>query len=250
MRPNLLILGGTTEANALARALAERGIAATYSYAGRVETPRPQPLPVRIGGFGGVAGLVRYLRDAAVTHVIDATHPFATQMSRNAVAACAEADLPLAALTRPPWRPQPGDDWRVVPDIPAAVAALAGPARRVFLALGRQHLAAFAAQPQHFYLCRLVEAPDTMPLSRAEVVVARGPFTIAGDLALMQDHDIQMLVARNAGGSGAGAKIDAARALGLPVVMIQRPALPARREFHEVARVLDWLDHSGTDLGV
>lgn len=250
MRPNLLILGGTTEANALARAVAERGIAATYSYAGRVDNPRPQPVPTRVGGFGGVAGLARYLREKAVTHVIDATHPFAARMSRNAIAACAETGVKLAALTRPAWAPQPGDDWQVVPDIPAAVAALAGPARRVFLAVGRMHLAEFAAQPQHHYLCRLVDAPGEMPLPRAEVVVSRGPFTLDGDLALMRAHRTELVVSKNAGGAGARAKIDAARALGLPVLMIDRPALPGRAEFHEVARVLDWLDHAGTDLGV
>lgn len=113
------------------------------------------------------------------------------------------------------------------------------------------HLAAFTAQPQHRYLCRLVDAPASpLPLARAEVVVARGPFTLAGDLELMRARGIQLVVAKNAGGAGARAKIDAARALGVPVLMIDRPALPARREFHEVAQVLDWLDHPGTDRGV
>ena len=153
MTPTLLILGGTSEASDLARIVADRGMGAIFSYAGRVGKPRIQPLPTRIGGFGGVAGLAAYLRDNAITHVIDATHPFAAGMSRNAVAACAETGVKLAALTRPEWQAGEGDLWREVADIEAAVAALDGPARRVFLALGRLHLDAFAAQPQHHYLC-------------------------------------------------------------------------------------------------
>ncbi|WP_170788926.1 cobalt-precorrin-6A reductase [Ruegeria lacuscaerulensis] len=247
---HLLILGGTTEANALAKTVAERGIQATYSYAGRVDNPRPQPLPMRVGGFGGVDGLTTYLRDHAITHVIDATHPFAAQMSANAVAACHKADVPLAALTRPAWVEQDGDDWQHVPDIDGAVVALSGAPQRVFLAVGRMHLEEFAPQPQHRYLLRLVDEPGALPLPNCDVVVSRGPFTLADDQALMQRHGIQLVVSKNAGGLGARAKLDAARALGLPVVMIDRPALPQRVELSSVAQVLDWLAHSGVNLGV
>ncbi|MEM6657033.1 MAG: cobalt-precorrin-6A reductase [Pseudomonadota bacterium] len=247
---NLLILGGTTEAGSLARAIAEQGIKATYSYAGRVDTPRPQPLPVRVGGFGGRDGLVRYLRDNSVTHLVDATHPFAAQISRNAVAACEEAGVHLSALTRPRWVAQNGDRWRHVPSIPAAVAALAGPAQRVFLAVGRMHLAEFTEQSQHHYLLRLVDRPDSIPLARYDMVVARGPFSVEQDLALLQRHKIDLVVSKNAGGTGARAKLDAARALGLPVLMIDRPVLPQRRELSGVAQVLEWLAHSGVNLGV
>ncbi|MBO9444519.1 cobalt-precorrin-6A reductase [Ruegeria sp. R14_0] len=247
---NLLILGGTTEANALAKTLAERGIPATYSYAGRVDNPRPQPLPVRVGGFGGVEGLASYLRDHTITHVVDATHPFAAQMSTNAVAACREAEVPLAALTRPAWREQDGDRWQHVADIDAAVAALDGPKRRVFLAVGRLHLEDFAVQPQHHYLLRLVDEPDALPLPNCDVIVSRGPFTEAGDRALMENHGIELVVSKNSGGSGARAKLDAARALGVPVLMIDRPSLPQRTELSNVAQVLDWLAHSGVNLGV
>ncbi|WP_425077953.1 cobalt-precorrin-6A reductase [Ruegeria denitrificans] len=240
---NLLILGGTTEANALAKAVSEQGIAAVYSYAGRVENPRPQPLPVRVGGFGGPEGLAAYIHENAITHVVDATHPFAARMSRNAIEACTATRTPLAALTRAAWTPQPGDNWYRVQDIAAAVDALSGEARRVFLAVGRMHLEDFAAQPQHRYLLRLVDDPDTVPLPNAEVVVARGPFTEADDRALMQRHGTQLVVSKNAGGTGARAKLDAARALGLPVLMIDRPVLPQRTEFSQVAQVLDWLFH-------
>ncbi|WP_170522962.1 cobalt-precorrin-6A reductase [Ruegeria arenilitoris] len=248
--PNLLILGGTTEANALARAVADLGVAATYSYAGRVDNPRPQPLPTRVGGFGGAEGLARHIRDTGVTHVIDATHPFAAQMSRNTIAACQQTQTPLAALTRAEWMAAPGDRWQHVPDIASAVAALAGPPRRVFLAVGRMHLEDFAAQPQHHYLLRLVDEPGSLPFADCDVVVSRGPFTVEEDTALMRRHRTELVVSKNAGGTGARAKLDAARALGIPVLMIDRPRLPRRVELTSVPRVLDWLAHSGVDLGV
>lgn len=248
--PNLLILGGTSEANALARAVAEARIPATYSYAGRVDTPRPQPVPVRTGGFGGTEGLIRYLKAERITHVIDATHPFAAQMSRNAAAACAATGIALIALTRAPWAAQPGDRWNDVPDIAAAVRALGAAPARVFLAIGRMHLAEFAAAPQHAYLLRLVDAPTApLPLPDCTVEVARGPFDTAADTALLRAHRTEIVVSKNSGGAGAYAKITAARALGLPVVMIGRPALPARAEVHDPAAVLDWLAHPATPRG-
>jgi len=251
MRVKPLILGGTSEASALARAVAAREIDAVISYAGRVERPRDLPIPRRVGGFGGAAGLADYLRANAITHVIDATHPFAAQMSRNAVEACERTGVPLIALARPAWTPGPGDDWREVPDIPSAVTALEGAPRRVMLAIGRIHLNAFAAQPQHDYLLRLVDPPETPPpLPRHSIVVSRGPFTLEDDTALLRAHGIELIVAKNAGGSGARAKLDAARALGLPVIMIARPALPERREVTTPEDVLDWLGHAGADLGV
>ena len=248
--PNLLILGGTTEASALARLTATHNITATFSYAGRVDTPRAQPLPTRVGGFGGVAGLSAYLRDNAITHVIDATHPFAISMSRNAIAACHATDVPLAALTRPVWQPVKGDRWQSVADIDAAVRALDGPAKRIFLALGRMHLPAFAAQPQHHYLLRVVDTPETPPLPNCKVIVARGPFDVAGDTALLRQHESDLIVCKNSGGSGARAKLDAARALGLPVLMIARPTLPARLELSDPNDILHWLDHCATVRGV
>lgn len=249
MTPTVLLLGGTTEAMQMGQALAVRGVRATISLAGRVKTPAEQPLPVRIGGFGGVDGLVDHLTAQGVTHVIDATHPFAAQMSANAVAACDALDLPLLALTRAPWQSGAKDRWIHVPDMDGAVAALAGPARRVFLALGRMNLPAFAAQPQHDYLVRLVDAPNRVPLPKAQVVVDRGPFEVEGDLALMRAHRTDLVVSKNAGGTGAQAKIIAARQLGLPVVMIDRPAIPARAEAHGVEEALDWL-HGATPRGV
>ena len=240
-----LLLGGTTEASLMARALAEAGIDAVFSYAGRTGAPRAQPLPTRVGGFGGVAGLMAYLRAEGISHVIDATHPFAAGMSRNAIAACATLGVPLIALERAPWAAGEGDDWTHVPDIPAAAAALPVEAERVFLAIGRMHLADFAGQPQHRYLLRLVDAPEgPLPLPQAEAVIASGPFTLEEDLALLRGHRIQRIVAKNAGGVGARAKLEAARALGLPVVLIDRPALPLRATAGTVEAVLHWLAHT------
>ncbi len=247
---HILVLGGTLEASALALALAERGERAVLSYAGRVAQPKAQPIAVRVGGFGGVAGLVAHLRRERVSHLVDATHPFAAQMSRHAVEAAAQAGVPLLALSRPPWQPGPGDRWCEVDSIGAAVAALAGPPQRVMLALGRLHLTDFAAQPQHHYLLRLVDAPEAPPpLPRHTVLVARGPFDVAGDTALLQAHGIERIVCKNAGGSGAQAKLLAARALGLPVLMVQRPVIAARHTVASVAEALQWLDHRDASEG-
>lgn len=226
----------------MARALADAGVDAVYSYAGRTEAPVAQPLPVRVGGFGGVAGLAAYLNAERFSHLIDATHPFAAQMSRNAVDACAEAGVPLIALEREPWRAGPDDRWTHVADFAGAVAALGAAPRRVFLAIGRQTLESFAIAPQHHYLLRLVDPPTApLPLPHAETVIARGPFTVEGDRALLVDHRIDVIVAKNAGGAGAEAKLIAARELGLPVVLIDRPRVPDRRVARTVAEVMAWL---------
>lgn len=235
----------------LCRAVRDAGLKGTVSLAGRVAHPLEQPLPLRVGGFGGVEGLTNYLRAEGITHVIDATHPFAAQMSTHAVEACAQADVPLVAYTRAPWAAQNGDRWDRVPDMAGAANALDGPAQRVMLAVGRLQLDAFATQPQHFYLLRLVDPPsDPLPLPNTHVVVARGPFSVEDDLALMRDHNIDVVVSKNAGGTGAQAKITAARELGLPVIMINRPAIPKRAEVYAANDVLDWIAHTSTDRGV
>ena len=239
-----LVLGGTGDANQLAAALARANIDAIYSYAGRTQIPLGHALPTRIGGFGGASGLADFIREARITHVIDATHPFAAEMSRHAVEACTAAATPLLALERAPWTRTADDRWIEVADIAAAVAALPDAPTRVFLAIGRQHLAPFVAKPQHAYTLRLVDAPDgALPLPDAEVVVSRGPFTREDDRELMQTRGIAWLVARNAGGDGARAKIDAARELKLPVIMIARPELPERPRVERVEDVLAWLSH-------
>lgn len=216
-----------------------------FSYAGRTEAPLAQPLPRRVGGFGGIPGLVSHLQAEAYTHVVDATHPFAAQMSRNAVAACAEAGVPLLALERLPWRAGDGDRWTHVPDIAGAVAALPEEPTRIFLAIGRQNLQDFAARPQHHYLLRLVDPPAApLPLPLAEAVIARGPFRLEDDRALLRDHRIGLIVSKNAGGAGARAKLDAAREAAIPVLMIDRPFIPPRPRVETVDEVLAWLSHA------
>jgi len=244
------LLGGTTEASDLARALADLGHDAIFSYAGRTGNPAGQPLPTRVGGFGGVDGLAEYLKAEAITHVVDATHPFAAEISANAVRACTRAGVALAAFERPEWVAGEGDVWTRVPNIAGAVAALPETGARVFLAIGKQHIGEFAPKPGNFYLLRLVDPPKgPLPLPDAHAVIARGPFDLAGDTDLMQAHRISHVVAKNSGGAGAEAKITAARVLGLPVIMIDRPALPGRHVLDSVDAVLRWLGHEA-DRGV
>jgi precorrin-6A/cobalt-precorrin-6A reductase len=239
-----LILGGTTEANLLAASAADAGLDAIYSYAGRTQVPVNQPLPTRVGGFGGADGLADTIRQEGITHVVDATHPFATDISRNAVAACAATATPLIALERPPWLKSSGDIWIEVADIPSAVAALPEQPVRAFLAIGRQHIAPFVARPQHSYTLRFIDAAaGPLPLPDANLIVSRGPFTLAGELDMMCARRIEWVVARNSGGAGARAKIDAARELGLPVIMITRPQMPERLRAESVAEVMHWLGH-------
>lgn len=233
----------------LAAEIARAGLDAVYSYGGRTRAPAGQPLPTRIGGFGGVRGLTDYIRREGITHVIDATHPFAAEMSRNAVEACAETGTPLIALERAPWIKAPGDNWIEIPDLNAAAAALPEAPAKVFLAIGRQHIAPFASKPQHVYTLRFVDPPEVPLPFAADVIVSRGPFTLDDELAMMRTRGIAWIVARNSGGDGARAKIDAARILGLPVIMISRPELPERLRVVNVAEIMQWLGHR-TCLGV
>ena len=238
-----LILGGIADASLLAAEIARAGIDAVYSYGGRTQAPADQPLPTRIGGFGGVSGLVDTIRREGITHVIDATHPFAAGMSRHAIEACAQTGTPLIALERAPWSKVPGDIWIDAADVNAAVAALPEASANVFLAIGRQHIAPFASRPHHAYTLRFVDPAEAPLPFAADVIVSRGPFTLDGELQMMRARGIAWIVARTSGGDGARAKIDAARLLGLPVIMISRPRLPERPRVESVAEVMQWLGH-------
>ena len=243
----MLILGGSTEATALAAALAGRtDVAATLSLAGRLREPAPQALPTRVGGFGGIEGLVAYLHDERIALLVDATHPFAARMSANAREAARRAGVPLLDAGRPPWEPQPGDRWTQVDTMAAAAAALGAPPRHVFLTIGRLQLAAFAAAPQHRYLVRSIDPVDAgHGLTDARFVTARGPFAIDDEIALMREHGIEVLVTKNSGGPASAAKIEAARRLGLPVVLVRPHLGEGGLRLEEVLAAIDRLARHG-----
>jgi precorrin-6A/cobalt-precorrin-6A reductase len=231
----ILILGGTGEAVSLAENLAARpGVELMTSLAGRTRAPHAVAGGLRVGGFGGAVAMADYLRLERFDLVIDATHPFARQISANAAAACEAADVRRLQLFRPAWRPAPGDRWIDVADGRSAASAISeGGYARVFLATGRQELPAFAALPEVWFLVRLVDAPE-LPLALVDydAIAGRGPFVEADETDLLKQYEIDAIVAKNAGGTGSWPKLAAARALGIPVVMIRRPAPPDG----------DWLD--------
>ena len=239
----ILILGGTSEARELAQRVAgDAAFEATLSLAGRTRNPWLPPIPFRIGGFGSVDGLRDYLAAEKIEAVIDATHPFAVQMSENARLACAAARLPLAVLTRPEWQAQEGDRWIVVDDIEAAVEALGERPRRVLLTHGRLGLAAFARRPQHDYVVRTIDRPDDIELlPQHRLILERGPFDRASELRLLHDERIDIIVSKNSGGAATYPKIEAARELGLAVVMIRRPKAGAVSECFDAGSVMAWL---------
>ncbi len=241
----ILILGGTTEASGLAAALAGQGrFQPLLSLAGRTSDPNPQPIPTPVGGFGGAEGLARLQRDERIEALIDATHPFAAVMSHNAARAADATGVPLLALRRPPWMPQTGDRWREVTGMGEAVRAIGEAPRRVFLTVGRLELRPFAAAPQHAYVVRTIEPiDDALPVPNVIAIRDRAPFDEAAERALMAHEGIEVLVTKNSGGAATYPKIAAARALGIPVVLVARPEKPEGvTEVAGVAGALAWLD--------
>ena len=240
----LLILGGSGEAAALARALdGDARYDVTLSLAGRTSEPVKLPGTIRTGGFGGAEGLSRTLHDEKFDAVIDATHPFADRIKANAIEAARLTGVPLLAIRRPSWTPVDGDNWILVEDLEGAAVALGETAKRVFLTTGRDELRPFAKASQHFYLLRSVEAParDELP-AHVELITARGPFRLVDELALLKQHAIDIVVTKNSGGEATYAKLAAARALGLPVVMVRRPMLPEAPSVEIVVEALQWLE--------
>ncbi len=238
----VLLLGGTTEASAIARALAgDARFQPVLSLAGRTRAPVVPPVPWRTGGFGGADGLAAYLQTEDMQALIDATHPFAAQISRNAVEAASAAAVPHLAVLRPPWAAQPGDRWTMVPGMAAAVDALGTQPRRVLLTVGQQELAPFAVAPWHAYLIRSVEPPPLALLPPgARSFTARGPFSEADERRLLRDEHIQAIVTKNSGGAATAAKLAAARALQIEVVMVARPPAPPGT-VSDAAAALAWL---------
>jgi precorrin-6A/cobalt-precorrin-6A reductase len=246
--PRILILGGTTEARGLAERLAARpGLDITLSLAGRTMAPVPLPVPVRSGGFGGGAGLADYLGRERIDVLIDATHPYAQVISANAAEAARRTGMAFLAVRRPPWIKASGDRWTEVSDVKDAVAALGQNPRRAFVALGRNELVPFVQAPQHHYLIRSVDPVEPpLALPQVEYVTGRGPFSEADDHALLTRHGIEVVVAKNSGGSATYGKIAAARAIGLEVIMLRRPAVPAAPAVATVDEAVAWLDQALT----
>jgi precorrin-6A/cobalt-precorrin-6A reductase len=245
MKQNILILGGTTEARLLGQQLAIRDDrAVTLSLAGRTASPLAQAVPVRSGGFGGTAGLIQYLRDNKIHALIDATHPYAATMSAHAQSATAQTHTPLLSLCRPPWRAIAGDQWTDVHDAQEAARTLGVEPRRVFLAVGRQEIASFAAAPQHRYLIRSVDPVDPpLKVTHARYILERGPFSEDRERELLREHEIDIIVAKNSGGVATYGKITAARMLGLPVILLRRPPALDVPTVATVDEAMGWLDH-------
>ena len=243
--PRVLLLGGTTEARRLADALSARDdLELVTSLAGRTAAPATAAGRRRVGGFGGTDGLVAYLRSERVAVLVDATHPFAAGMRWRAHDACVETGVPRLRLERSGWEALTGDRWTVVPDVAAAAAAIsAGSARRVFLTTGRGDLASFApaADGCRWWLVRSVDPPARLPLWPAEVILDRGPFSVEAEAQLLTRHRIDLLVTKNSGGDATVAKLRAARALGVAVLVVDRPPSPDGPSAGTVAAALDWV---------
>jgi precorrin-6A/cobalt-precorrin-6A reductase len=223
----VLILGGTGEARELAAVLAARpGWEVISALAGRVADPATPAGAVRVGGFGGVAGLTDWLQANDIEVVVDATHPFAARITEHAVAAAGRLHIPLLLLRRPGWVEGPEDRWHRVPDATAAAALLSALGERIFLATGRGDLPVFARLDRLWFLLRAVDPPPPPLPARCAVLLARGPFPLDGERELLRRHRIDVVVSRDSGGAGSAAKLVAARELGLPVVLLDRPAPP------------------------
>jgi precorrin-6A/cobalt-precorrin-6A reductase len=245
MAKRLLILGGTAEAAALARAAAARfgdDLAVTTALAGRTGRPGPIPGQIRIGGFGGPSNLAAYLREHRIDRVIDATHPFAVRISAEARQACGMAGVPFLMMLRPPWRRHPLDRWIEVDDMTAAAGIVARIGLRAFLTIGASEIAAFSAVTGVRFLVRLVDPPrQPLPLRSYEVIVGRGPFALANERHLIARHAIDVLVCKASGGAATCAKLVAAREFSIPVVMARRPPPEPGEAVGTVEEALDWL---------
>jgi precorrin-6A/cobalt-precorrin-6A reductase len=246
----LLILGGTAEAAELARAAVARfgdALEVTTSLAGRTERPSALAGRVRFGGFGGAAGLVAYLIENGVDRLIDATHPFAARISAAARIACEQANVPRLMLQRPPWRRHPLDRWIEVDSIATAAAIVGRTGRRAWLTVGATELAQFSTATTVDFLIRVVDSPrQPLPLQSYEVIVGRGPFSLAEERNRIERHAIDVLVCKASGGAATEAKIIAARERGLPVIMVRRPPVEPGEIVDTVEAALAWLAGSNS----
>jgi precorrin-6A/cobalt-precorrin-6A reductase len=236
----VLVFGGTAEARRLADELATVGVAVVSSLAGRVSRPRLPAGEIRFGGFGGPEGLARWLREADAVAAVDATHPFAEGIALTAAEGCRLAGTPLLRLQRPGWREGAGDRWHWVDDLPQAAVAVGELGSRALLTTGRQGLAAFARVKEAWFLVRCVEPPDPPLPPRHELLLDRGPYTLAGELALIDSHRIDLVVTKDSGGEHTSAKLGAARRRGLPVIVVRRPPRPQVQSVATVPEAVSW----------
>jgi precorrin-6A/cobalt-precorrin-6A reductase len=242
----VLILGGTGEAFALAQRLAEvPEITVVTSLAGRTRDPKMPTGEVRIGGFGGSEGLVAYMRENAVSLLINATHPFADKISENALAAHEASSVPLLRLLRAAWQKQPHDTWIAAANVARAAGICRWLGKRVLLSVGSQEIAAFANLPRAHFFVRMVDPPEApLPLVSAEAIVAKGPFALLDERRLLLENQIDLIVTKNSGGEATFAKIAAARELSIPVVMIDRPEIalhPGSETVDTVEKAVGWV---------
>lgn len=240
---SILILGGTSEARALAGRLVASGLDVTSSLAGRTSAPVLPEGRVRIGGFGGIEGLAAYLTTGGFSHLVDATHPYAAQISANAVGASAIAKIPMIRLERPAWERPEGADWIAADDMAAAAGALPRGAN-VLLTIGRQEVSAFFGRTDCRFVARVIDPPDRVP-DGWTLVTGRGPFALEDEMSLLERHAITHLVSKNSGGEQGRAKLDAACGSGVQVIMVERPMPPPARTTTTIAGVLDWLAEEG-----
>ncbi|QII01308.1 cobalt-precorrin-6A reductase [Rhodococcoides fascians A21d2] len=238
----VLILGGTTEARALAAALDRvRDVDSVTSLAGRVTQPILPVGRTRIGGFGGPDALAMWLRDNAIDVVVDATHPFASTIGAHAVHATEATGVALLVLTRPPWTEGENDRWTAVPSLPDAAAAIT-PGSRVFLTTGRQGVHHFTRVDHSWFLVRTIDPPTGPVPPHMTLQLGRGPFDIDHESKVLADNRIDLLITKNSGGDMTRAKLDAARAASIPVLMIARPEAPTSAPIvYEVDSAVDWL---------
>jgi len=242
LRPHVLVLGGTGEARALAARLANDGAyRVTTSLAGRLAAPLLPVGDVRSGSFGGPDGLAAYLCTECVVAVIDATHPFAAAISSNARQACDACRIPLAVLERRTWTELPGDHWHRVADGGAAAIAARALGSRIFLTIGRQGLAPFASVTDRWFLIRCIDAPATALPPQHELMLARGPFALDAEITTLRAFAIDVLVTKASGGDATAAKLTAARACGIPVVVIDRPPASDAGTLNHIDDVVAWL---------
>jgi precorrin-6A/cobalt-precorrin-6A reductase len=239
----VLLLGGMGDATVLATRIAQiLDFEVITSLAGRTQNPTFLSSPTRVGGFGGVAGLVNYLLDCKIDLLIDATHPFAAQISWHAAIATAEVGIPHLMLLRPAWEKTRGDRWLEVANMEEAATALSGLAPRVFLAIGKQDLATFAHLRDIWFLMRAITPlQNNSSIPPGKLLLSRGPFVLADERSLLMQYEIGAIVSKNSGGDATYAKIIAARELEIPVVMIQRPPIPSCEQVSTIEEVLTWL---------